>query len=151
MYVGQAFQPDACAENAVSDPVRPESLTYIRLIIAPRFAEEISMSTGQFASSASAIFQRFLNEVRETARLTASHIVGLKQYGVAEWQSRRLSGKAFDAQAALGERMHQAGQGDAAQRARIAEVEERLRSLKAAQTKSKDTELELKAEQARLA
>jgi hypothetical protein len=104
----------------------------------------------QWGAKAATWVKRGGAEAKEVALATGGHAARLKRFGTDQWQLRRLAAREIASRAALGARLHALGWGDAAQRGRIDQLLERIRSLEAAKASAKPVHQELRAEQARL-
>jgi hypothetical protein len=104
----------------------------------------------QWGANAATWIKRAGAEAKEVALATLGHAARMQRFGTDYWQLRRLAAQAIANRAALGARLHTLGWGDAAQRGRIDQLLERIRSLEAAKASAKPVQQELRAEEARL-
>jgi hypothetical protein len=96
-------------------------------------------------------FRRFLSGARQTAIVTGQHAARLFACGMAQGKIGLARREAVRTLATLGQKMHGAGLGTQGSRRAVEELEERIRSLKAAGSSSRPLERELGAAHAALA
>lgn len=97
------------------------------------------------------IFQQFLAEIRRTAQVTWEQTTRLCRYLQGLGQRRTLDRQAHQAQMALGKKMNETGAGDANLRTQLAQLDDRLESVKAAKSSTKPLETERQGLYIRLA
>jgi hypothetical protein len=91
------------------------------------------------------------SEARQSARLTAEQFGRALGLGRSYWLTRMQQRQTEEAEARLGQRLYEAGWGDAALRTQAEQLEQKILNLKAAKKSTRGAEVELRGVYLRLA
>jgi hypothetical protein len=92
-----------------------------------------------------------MGEAKQSARLTADQFRRALGLGRSYWQKRLQERQTEEAESRLGQRLYEAGWGDAALRTQAEQLQQKVLNLKAAKKSTRGTEVELRGIYLRLA
>src|SRR5688572_19185206 len=115
LQCGTSFQPENTAAGDWNETLHIAPLP-------PLSAEQLALAPGPVPAAAASPWQRLVAEGRGVYQATAAQGRRLAHFGSGHWKVRTLDRAADDAQAALGQRLFDLGQGDASLRGQIAEL-----------------------------